>query len=143
MEQMLERSKKGTFMLVDQSGSIVNDILAVCPTDKRTKGGYAIYRTRCTLCGKVDEKPGYHFSRGTARCTCSEWMERHAKRIGRPADPDKSSHVKKLYATYRRSAESRNLVFDLTLEQFRGIIEQDCMYCGASPREKKAGPTSR
>lgn len=34
---------------------------------------------------------------------------------------------------YKQNAEKRGLEFNLTLEQFKELIHQDCYYCGAAP----------
>jgi hypothetical protein len=40
----------------------------------------------------------------------------------------------KVYGTYRKSAENRNLEFNLSKNDFIAITQQDCYYCGVSPR---------
>ena len=39
----------------------------------------------------------------------------------------------RLYSTYKRTAESRNLTFDLTLEDFIKLTSDYCYYCGEEP----------
>jgi hypothetical protein len=37
------------------------------------------------------------------------------------------------YGMYKKSAERRSFEFDLTKDQFRSIVVQDCAYCGGAP----------
>lgn len=38
------------------------------------------------------------------------------------------------YKRYISGAKRRNLTFDLNLDDFRSITQQNCMYCGQKPR---------
>lgn len=38
-----------------------------------------------------------------------------------------------VYQQYKRNAKSRNMPFDLTKEQLKELIRQDCYYCGNPP----------
>jgi len=38
-----------------------------------------------------------------------------------------------LYISYHASASKKSLVFELTKDDFRDIIKQDCFYCGSAP----------
>jgi len=40
----------------------------------------------------------------------------------------------KLYSSYRRQAEKRNLKFDLTKEQFKTLTSGNCHYCNEPPQ---------
>jgi hypothetical protein len=42
----------------------------------------------------------------------------------------------KIYLTYTKSAEKRNLVFELTPEEFKNLIFDNCYYCGEYPSNK-------
>lgn len=50
--------------------------------------------------------------------------------------------VSRLYATYRQSAKTRKITFELTKEQFHALIEQSCYICGSDPAKstRKHGP---
>lgn len=41
------------------------------------------------------------------------------------------------YAEYRRGARVRNLSFELTIDDFKKIVIQNCFYCGEIPRSAK------
>lgn len=38
-----------------------------------------------------------------------------------------------LYRSYKHNAEKRNLIFDLSLDQFKELINNGCNYCGSPP----------
>lgn len=38
-----------------------------------------------------------------------------------------------IYIRYKSNAKRRGLIFNLTIDQFRNLIKQDCFYCGKSP----------
>lgn len=43
------------------------------------------------------------------------------------------SLLRQLYGHYVQSAERRGLLFDLSIERFKELVEGDCYYCGAPP----------
>lgn len=45
-------------------------------------------------------------------------------------DAKYNSSAKGKYRNYRREAKTRELTFDLTLEEFSGMISRPCHYCG-------------
>ncbi len=47
-----------------------------------------------------------------------------------------------LYASYKSGAKKRNLVFDLTIDQFKDITSRYCDYCGIKPLQIKTGRRS-
>lgn len=47
-----------------------------------------------------------------------------------------------LYSSYRSSANSRNLTFELTRSKFKEKTQQICYYCGKSPEQKFKRGTS-
>jgi hypothetical protein len=40
----------------------------------------------------------------------------------------------KVFRTYKRSAEIKNLLFEMTQEEFFKLIQSNCTYCGSLPR---------
>lgn len=44
-----------------------------------------------------------------------------------------------IYASYRSGANRRGIAFELSKEEFKGLITQDCFYCGVSPTCVKSG----
>lgn len=138
---MVKRKNDGTFERRKIEDRIVNGIKFVKYAGSVERNRYSLYETVCTLCGKADIMPSYRFSRKSARCNCDEWKRLFSKPLGRPAIPDAASHIRKYYGRYQKSATERGLSFELTIDEFTEIIEKDCVYCGAPPKEKKIGAT--
>lgn len=44
---------------------------------------------------------------------------------------------KRIYRDYKRGAIKRNLSFNLNLDEFINIVEQNCFYCGSTPQVYK------
>lgn len=40
-----------------------------------------------------------------------------------------------LFSEYKKNAIKRQIVFDLTTEQFKTLVIQNCYYCGISPKQ--------
>jgi hypothetical protein len=38
------------------------------------------------------------------------------------------------FGDYKKGARSRNLLFSITIETFKQLLQQDCVYCGCQPR---------
>jgi hypothetical protein len=53
---------------------------------------------------------------------------------GAPRKPMGSRGYNKLYREYKRNADIRGLRFDLSIEEFKKLIIQNCFYCGTIPR---------
>jgi hypothetical protein len=49
--------------------------------------------------------------------------------------PDGVARRNNLYALYKNSAKKRNLVWDLSIEEFEFLNKQDCVYCGCPPSQ--------
>lgn len=50
-----------------------------------------------------------------------------------PKFPPTIGGLRRTYRGYKFGAEQRNKVFDLTLEQFKVLTQQNCTYCGQLP----------
>lgn len=123
----LNRAKR-----IDYKGSKVRGFTAINKTGKR-ENGYAVWLAVCDYCGQRKEFPSYYFKRGHCSCECDGWKQEYADKIGRKPMPNNQSHVNIIYNHYRRGAQERSLPFELTKEQVRVLIEQDCHYCGQKP----------
>lgn len=51
-------------------------------------------------------------------------------------DIEQKRFLKRLYKRYRKSAEDRGHDFDLSSDDFDGLVLQNCAYCGAGPSNK-------
>lgn len=72
-------------------------------------------------------------SGNTKSCGClrSELLSKMAKRVNR-IEFGKSA-FNRIYYDYKRTAGRRNISFDLSMEDFRKLVEQNCHYCGIEP----------
>jgi hypothetical protein len=50
---------------------------------------------------------------------------------------DNQAAINRVYKTYIGGARTRDLEFDLSLEDFTKLIFKNCCYCGAKPKETK------
>lgn len=53
------------------------------------------------------------------------------------------AHKNMLYHRYKKDAERRSLVFNLTLKQFETITKKNCYYCGLAPTERQSSQVSK
>jgi hypothetical protein len=88
----------------------------------------ARWKCQCD-CGRILTINGSALRKGrTKSCGCSERT---------PSLSRGESYFNRLFATYIKGANLRNLSFELTKEFFRDIIGKDCFYCGAPPVYKE------
>lgn len=86
--------------------------------------------TQC-VCGVVCERQRYALLAGRVKsCGCMKG-KMHAEIITKP---DGYAQYNKLLASYRSGAKNRNLCFELSFDQFKSIVIQNCHYCGAQPK---------
>lgn len=87
-----------------------------------TKRGQIVWMCLCN-CGKVVDVKSYSLRRGiTKSCGCF-----------RNESPCSPAH--KLFLKYKRTAIRRKLAFDLTYDEFLGLIAKNCVYCGIKPSQ--------
>lgn len=87
----------------------------------------SIYECKCE-CGVVKEYERANLVRGyTLSCGCYN----RDKQLSAHGVASFTHYIR----SYKNSAKKRNLVFELTEEQFREIIAKDCCICGAEPKE--------
>lgn len=94
------------------------------------KGERTFWLCRCE-CGKEKEVNGEVLKRGASTscgCYLSECTSNRFKiEFGLSA--------KKLaYSNYKRRAIRKNLLFNLSFEQFLELVQQNCYYCGSKPK---------
>lgn len=53
----------------------------------------------------------------------------------RPAIPFGEAVLNKLYNQSRRNAQIKNIFYELTKEEYRNIVQNNCIYCGELPKE--------
>lgn len=92
------------------------------------KGTQYFYKVKCVKCGREDIKSYsgiFNKNRRIQGCVfCADKT--------RELNPDAPFHVYE--SSYKKGAKKRNLVYELTKEQFKNLVTQDCYYCGAKPK---------
>lgn len=96
---------------------------------------YLYWDCLCDCGNKVVILSGRLTSGRTKSCGCY----RSESRIGKTRLPDNTSTKNTLFKTYLKGAETRNLSFNLSFEQFLNFLSQDCFYCGKSPSNVVTG----
>lgn len=92
----------------------------------------AIWKCQCD-CGVVKSCLGTTLLRNTLRsCGCLA-RELAGERGRQLALPSGEAAFNELWGRYQRQARERALEFHLSMEEFRGLIQQNCFYCGAPP----------
>lgn len=68
-------------------------------------------------------------------CLHSELASKRAKRdvAGHNKLPKGEANLNNMIRAYKAGAKKRNLVFELTREQFAELTKQKCFYCGVKP----------
>lgn len=95
--------------------------LVVLAEAGRSRWGEVVWHCLCD-CGQFHIVDGRHLRKGaTKSCGCSRRLP-----LGIAA---KNTLLKK----YKQGAESRGLVWELTDEEFYGLTQQRCHYCGMPP----------
>lgn len=76
-------------------------------------------------CGKIKRSQLTQIINGYSKsCGCG---------IKHPHGPYGESNANKLFTSYIHNAKRRNLIFDLSKEQFLKLTKECCYYCGANP----------
>ena len=94
-------------------------------------------------CGNIKEVATGHLRDGNTRsCGC---LHKEAARRNSVISRVKATEANKkpygeasfnsLYMNYHRNANKRNLIMDLTKDEFRRLTKQDCFYCGVGPNQ--------
>lgn len=96
--------------------------------DSYLVNGKSYCNTLCT-CGKESIRRVDHL-KGKLPIYCKYCKDKLSA-----ATPKIETVLNTLYATYKWSATNRGYSFDLSKEEFKAVIEQDCYYCGDEPQE--------
>lgn len=88
----------------------------------------------CNCGSKILVTRGDLYSGHTKSCGCFRVKSRF---LG-----ESISGLNSLYTSYKGSARSRNLTFNITKENFRTFTSQNCFYCGSPPISKSVIQTS-
>lgn len=108
-------------------------VYKVLEFDRVEKQGHSFrrfYKVQCKKCGSISimRKDKIQNAKGPGCKICN----------GNNRVPTKDAPLNVYYNTYRAGAISRNLEWNLSLEEFKDIISKDCCYCGQKPIEKQS-----
>jgi hypothetical protein len=106
-------------------GKIYGKLKALNKTE--IKNGEAFYECQCECGNIVEVRGGNLVTGGSKSCGCQRTRTRIDKSI---AGESAFNHI---YANYKCLARRRKINFQLTKEEFREIINQNCFYCNKSP----------
>ena len=85
-------------------------------------------------CGNTKILPGYDVSHGRVKsCGCLAKETAHKLNLKKPGEAAFTG----IYLGYKQGAKARGILFDLTREEVRNIINLPCHYCGAEKTNKK------
>lgn len=110
---------------IDITNKRFGNLIAIKPAEKRSKDGSILWHCICDCtrytCPKNILVSDNSLRQGSST-SCA--MQQHSKAI-HPA-------IRKYFTNMRSGATKRGYTFELTLEQFREIIQQSCFYCDAN-----------
>lgn len=84
------------------------------------------YLIQCKKCGTIFSRRGTVIENTLNAVQCSNCRK---QRFGKPLNVLEY----KMYCFYRSGAQQRNIKWDLTEEEFKSLIKEDCYYCGEKP----------
>ena len=85
--------------------------------------GRTAYRCRCD-CGEVTTVRLCNLGRCTNSCGCLR------REVSRKQKPLKDVITAQVFNVYKRNAKTRDIPWNLSKDQFRGMIFKPCHYCG-------------
>jgi hypothetical protein len=87
-----------------------------------------VWRTRCLLCGKLEEKETSALkNRG---CRCKRNDKQSFVKQSKSLEKGINSAKNKVIRSYKNGAKARELEWDLTLLEIDSLIFSPCHYCG-------------
>lgn len=111
-------------------GQTINGMLVVAETPGvGPRGSHTVgtYTVRCSECGfETTMLKSAIGNLSRARVPCRKCRERSFSRT-----PEGS-----MYARYKINARGRGISFDLTEEEFAGLLSNTCTYCGGEGQER-------
>ncbi len=107
----------------------VGGLIAINPTSERASDGSIVWSVKCQICSSLAKKSASDLKRG--RGGCPVCVEQKAQ----------DSPCLTIYNNYKRNARRLKRSFEISFEQFKGLVSASCSYCGDAPSSvlKKAG----
>lgn len=92
-------------------------------------GKYALYKCLCK-CGNIVERSSRNLASPRIKsCGCLRIQLGTA-----PLAPGESG-FNDLFNKYKRNAKTRDVIFDLSKDEFRRLTKENCSYCGIAPSQ--------
>lgn len=97
--------------------------------------GKSEWLCECNKCGRTFKSRSNKIKNrlGCISCTAS------LKSARRHSTIEHYGYINRLYREYKSGACKRNLVFELSFEEFYELLMGDCYYCKSKPREHEGG----
>jgi hypothetical protein len=94
--------------------------------------GVRRYFIRCQChCGKEFTARSDHLKRSAIKsCGCTRYKK---NRLAHNAKPVGYAAARTVWNSYRQKCSLRGIRFELSVDRFKYLCEQDCYYCGAAP----------
>lgn len=119
-----ENGFKATKNFKNLKNSRFGKLVAIKPVG-RTRTGVIEWECKCD-CGNICVITSSNLSQKcTISCGCYR-RDINKKEYG-------ESSINRVYRRYKSSAKERNLEFCLTLEEFKNLCKENCIYCGSAP----------
>lgn len=123
--------------LVYHEGERIHNLTAVKDLLKRDHRNRNVWKFRCD-CGAEIEAAASDVSQGRKwSCkACSKeahrkWLINYSRSRTKP---EFDGPLTKRFGDYRRAAERRGYKWELSKDQFKSLIKQNCHYCGCAPK---------
>lgn len=130
--------RKSTFSVGQTFGNL--EVLEVLPS--RGSGTGVSLRVYCKSCSSEKIMRSGNIRKRNS-CGCLQRISSSWKRVGPKTKswqlPSGRAARNSVLYGYKKSAQYRNLEFNLTDEQFDSLIVGNCVYCGAPPTNIKLG----
>ena len=107
-----------------KSGDKYGRLTVVSYTDRPEKKGE--YKCVCE-CGEITYSRTWSLKSGKSK-SCGCLMRENLSK--RTKLPDNLGPIKEIYRNYKSAAERRNYKFEISIDEFKKLIESKCYYCG-------------
>src|ERR1700690_1726184 len=118
---------------IEYIGTIINDLKIInyyCTKEPRRR---CYFECLCT-CGKVFTSRAESIKNGTTKsCGCKRY---ELSAIAHTLD-NELVMSKRVYNNYKHTAIRKNVLFSLSIDEFKQLIFKNCFYCGIAPQLSK------
>ena len=123
------KRKQSLAKIIDIAGNRYGRLVAIENTGKKKNNNF-IWKCKCD-CGKIVDVPTGLLTTGNTRsCGCIN-IERMSKLGKSKRLKNNQGLYNQLYYKYKHGANRRGLSFELTMKEFKNLIDSKCFYCGA------------